>query len=227
MSLSASDRPVAKHRTSNTMPMPPVPISRIDSYPGISMFSSAYLKAKRTCCYVCDRVALRCRDGTAESDVSLRQKVGLLTDQLTVRMYGSQASALNQVIKLYGGRFRLVQNRLKAILVVGFYVRDFFQCSLELFPIEESGATRCSRGWQTDLRALRTRTLPRRHGPWLQAQRRAGTNPRVLRYSCSYPLSFYSPQKLARCQHLNSKPLNTHEMADVMRDNRVRVSSYG
>jgi hypothetical protein len=104
------------------------------------MFSSAYLKAKRTCCYVCDRVALRCRDGTAESDVSLRQKVGLLTDQLTVRMYGSQASALNQVIKLYGGRFRLVQNRLKAILVVGFYVRDFFQCSLELFPIEESGA---------------------------------------------------------------------------------------
>jgi putative ABC transport system permease protein len=43
-----------------------------------------------------------------ESDVSLRQKVGLLTDQLAVRMYGSQASALNQVIKLYGLEFTVI-----------------------------------------------------------------------------------------------------------------------
>ena len=43
-----------------------------------------------------------------ESDISLRQKVGLLTDQLAVRMYGSQASALNQVIKLYGLEFTVI-----------------------------------------------------------------------------------------------------------------------
>src|SRR5260370_41746810 len=37
-----------------------------------------------------------------ESDISLREKVGLLTDQLAVRMYGSRDSALKQVIKAYG-----------------------------------------------------------------------------------------------------------------------------
>ncbi len=43
-----------------------------------------------------------------EGDVSLRQKVGLLTDQLATRMYGSQASALNQVIKLFGLEFTVI-----------------------------------------------------------------------------------------------------------------------
>ncbi len=43
-----------------------------------------------------------------ESDVSLRQKAALLTDQLAVRMYGSLASALQQVIKLYGLEFTVV-----------------------------------------------------------------------------------------------------------------------
>src|SRR4029077_4809294 len=43
-----------------------------------------------------------------ESDLSLRQKVGLLTDQLAVRMYGSLASALHQVIKLYGLEFTVI-----------------------------------------------------------------------------------------------------------------------
>jgi len=43
-----------------------------------------------------------------DSDLSLREKVGLLTDQLAVRMYGSRASALNQVIKLYGLEFTVV-----------------------------------------------------------------------------------------------------------------------
>src|SRR5450432_2238454 len=43
-----------------------------------------------------------------ESDGSLREKVGLLTDQLAVRMYGSRASALNQVIKLYGLQFTVI-----------------------------------------------------------------------------------------------------------------------
>src|SRR5947209_8202301 len=37
-----------------------------------------------------------------ESDIALRQKAALLTDQLAVRMFGSRASALSQVIKLYG-----------------------------------------------------------------------------------------------------------------------------
>jgi putative ABC transport system permease protein len=43
-----------------------------------------------------------------ESDISLREKVGLLTDQLAVRMYGSRASALHQVIKLYGLEFTVI-----------------------------------------------------------------------------------------------------------------------
>jgi hypothetical protein len=40
-------------------------------------------------------------------------------------------------------------------------------------------------------------------------------------------LSFHCPQKLARCHHLNSKSLNTDEMANVMRDDRVGPASYG
>src|SRR5207244_5188193 len=43
-----------------------------------------------------------------DSDISLRQKVGLLTDQLAVRMYGGRAGALNQVIKLYGLEFTVI-----------------------------------------------------------------------------------------------------------------------
>jgi len=43
-----------------------------------------------------------------DSDVSLREKVALLTDQLAVRMYGSRASALHQVIKLYGLQFTVI-----------------------------------------------------------------------------------------------------------------------
>ena len=43
-----------------------------------------------------------------DSDISLREKVALLTDQLAVRMYGSRASALHQVIKLYGLEFTVV-----------------------------------------------------------------------------------------------------------------------
>ena len=43
-----------------------------------------------------------------DSDLSLREKVALLTDQLAVRMYGSQAAALNQVIKIYGLEFTVI-----------------------------------------------------------------------------------------------------------------------
>ena len=43
-----------------------------------------------------------------DSDMSLREKVGLLTDQLAVRMYGSRAAALNQVIKLFGLEFTVI-----------------------------------------------------------------------------------------------------------------------
>src|SRR5947209_498796 len=43
-----------------------------------------------------------------DGDVSLREKVGLLTDQLAVRMFGSLAGALNQVIKLYGLEFTVI-----------------------------------------------------------------------------------------------------------------------
>src|SRR5438477_5539851 len=43
-----------------------------------------------------------------ESDIALRQKAALLTDQLAVRMFGSQASALSQVIKLYGLEFTVI-----------------------------------------------------------------------------------------------------------------------
>src|SRR5437879_5129778 len=40
-----------------------------------------------------------------ESDVTMRTKTALLTDQLATRMYGGRAAALNQVIKIYGLQF--------------------------------------------------------------------------------------------------------------------------
>jgi putative ABC transport system permease protein len=43
-----------------------------------------------------------------EGDVTLRAKVALLTDKLAERMYGSRASALGQVIKLYGLQFTVI-----------------------------------------------------------------------------------------------------------------------
>jgi putative ABC transport system permease protein len=43
-----------------------------------------------------------------QSDVTQRQKVALLTDQLAVRMYGSGAGAVNQVIRLYGLQFTVI-----------------------------------------------------------------------------------------------------------------------
>ena len=43
-----------------------------------------------------------------EGDVTLRAKVALLTDKLAERMYGSRASALGQVIKLYGLQFTAI-----------------------------------------------------------------------------------------------------------------------
>jgi putative ABC transport system permease protein len=43
-----------------------------------------------------------------EGDVTLRAKVALLTDKLAERMYGSRASALRQVIKLYGLQFTVI-----------------------------------------------------------------------------------------------------------------------
>jgi len=43
-----------------------------------------------------------------EGDVTLRAKVALLTDKLAERMYGGRASALGQVIKLYGLRFTVI-----------------------------------------------------------------------------------------------------------------------
>jgi putative ABC transport system permease protein len=43
-----------------------------------------------------------------EGDVTLRAKVALLTDTLAERMYGSRASALGQVIKLYGLQFTVI-----------------------------------------------------------------------------------------------------------------------
>jgi putative ABC transport system permease protein len=43
-----------------------------------------------------------------QSDVAQRQKVALLTDQLAGRMYGSEAGAVNQVIRLYGLQFTVI-----------------------------------------------------------------------------------------------------------------------
>jgi len=43
-----------------------------------------------------------------ESDVTLRTKVALLTDQLATRMFGGRAAALSQVIKVYGLQFTVI-----------------------------------------------------------------------------------------------------------------------
>src|SRR3954449_2958581 len=43
-----------------------------------------------------------------ESDISLRSKAALLTDQLAIRMFGGRAAALSQVIKLYGLEFTVI-----------------------------------------------------------------------------------------------------------------------
>jgi putative ABC transport system permease protein len=43
-----------------------------------------------------------------EGDVSLRQRVALLTDNLAQRLYGNHNAALNQVIKLFGLQFTVV-----------------------------------------------------------------------------------------------------------------------
>src|SRR5438874_4435760 len=43
-----------------------------------------------------------------ESDLTMRAKVGLLTDQLATRMFGGRAAALSQTIKLYGLEFTVV-----------------------------------------------------------------------------------------------------------------------
>uniref|UniRef100_Q023J2 FtsX-like permease family protein n=1 Tax=Solibacter usitatus (strain Ellin6076) TaxID=234267 RepID=Q023J2_SOLUE len=43
-----------------------------------------------------------------ESDITLRGKTALLTDQLATRMFGGRAAALSQVIKLYGLEFTVI-----------------------------------------------------------------------------------------------------------------------
>src|SRR5215475_12569395 len=43
-----------------------------------------------------------------ESDLTMRAKVGLLTDQLAARMFGGRAAALSQTIKLYGLEFTVI-----------------------------------------------------------------------------------------------------------------------
>jgi putative ABC transport system permease protein len=43
-----------------------------------------------------------------ESDLTLRGKVGLLTDQLATRMFGGRAAALSQIVKLYGLEFTVI-----------------------------------------------------------------------------------------------------------------------
>ncbi len=42
------------------------------------------------------------------NDVSLRQKVALLTDKLAARLYGSQSGAIGQVIKIHGLQFTVI-----------------------------------------------------------------------------------------------------------------------
>jgi putative ABC transport system permease protein len=42
------------------------------------------------------------------SDVNLRTKTVLLTDQLATRMFGGKAAALNQIIKIYGLQFTVI-----------------------------------------------------------------------------------------------------------------------
>src|SRR5262249_21061268 len=41
-------------------------------------------------------------------DVSLREKVALLTDQLATRMFGSRSAALNQRVRLFGLEFTII-----------------------------------------------------------------------------------------------------------------------
>ena len=43
-----------------------------------------------------------------DGDVTMREKVALLSDQLAVRMFGSRAAALNQPIRLFGMQFTIV-----------------------------------------------------------------------------------------------------------------------
>jgi len=43
-----------------------------------------------------------------EGDMTLRTKVGLLTDRLAQRMFGSQSAALNQAIRLFGLQFTVI-----------------------------------------------------------------------------------------------------------------------
>jgi putative ABC transport system permease protein len=43
-----------------------------------------------------------------QSDITLRTKTALLTDQLATRMFGGRAAALSQVIKLYGLEFTVI-----------------------------------------------------------------------------------------------------------------------
>ena len=42
------------------------------------------------------------------SDIGLREKVALLTDQLAVRMFGSRAAAVNQRVRLFGLQFTVI-----------------------------------------------------------------------------------------------------------------------
>ncbi len=43
-----------------------------------------------------------------DSDVTLRAKTALLTDQLATRMFGGRAAALSQIVKLYGLQFTVI-----------------------------------------------------------------------------------------------------------------------
>src|SRR3954452_17200740 len=43
-----------------------------------------------------------------ESDITLRTKTALLTDQLAIRMFGGKAAALSQIIKIYGLEFTVI-----------------------------------------------------------------------------------------------------------------------
>src|ERR1051326_8582097 len=43
-----------------------------------------------------------------ESDLTMRAKVALLTDQLATRMFGGRAAALSQTVKLYGLEFTVI-----------------------------------------------------------------------------------------------------------------------
>src|SRR5207253_7093820 len=44
----------------------------------------------------------------AEGDVTLRQRVGMLTDKLAERLFGSRNTALGQVIKIHGLQFTII-----------------------------------------------------------------------------------------------------------------------